>query len=61
MISLSPLLVLVMSIFWLKEIPTRLQMVGVIIGLVGSVLFFSPDLSAGEPRGIGIVAIGKAQ
>ncbi len=43
---------------WLKELPTRLQLVGVVIGLLGGVLFFSPGLSAGEPLGLAIVAVG---
>jgi drug/metabolite transporter (DMT)-like permease len=58
LLSLTPLLVLFMSILWLKEIPTRLQMAGIVVAIVGSVLFFAPGLSVGNPLGIGIVAVG---
>ena len=57
-LNFIPLLVLVAGIFWLNEIPTRLQVVGVIVAIVGGVLFFSPGLKAGEPLGMAIVAIG---
>jgi drug/metabolite transporter (DMT)-like permease len=60
LLSLVPLLVLAAGILWLKEIPTRLQIAGVVVGLAGSVLFFSPGFRAGEPLGIAIVAIGLA-
>lgn len=58
LLNLVPLLVLVAGVIWLKELPTRLQLVGVVIGLLGGVLFFSPGLSAGELLGLAIVAVG---
>jgi drug/metabolite transporter (DMT)-like permease len=58
LLNLVPLLVLAAGAIWLKELPTRLQLVGVVIGLLGGVLFFSPGLSAGEPLGLAIVAVG---
>lgn len=58
LLSMVPLLVLFAGIFWLKEIPTRWQLSGVLVGLTGSVLFFSPGFRAGELPGIGIFAIG---
>jgi drug/metabolite transporter (DMT)-like permease len=58
LLSLVPLLVLLAGIPWLKEVPKRLQIVGVFVGLAGSGLFFSPGPKAGEPLGIGIVAVG---
>jgi len=58
LLSLIPLLVLFAGILWLKELPTRLQTVGVVVGLAGSVLFFSPGFKAAEPLGMAIVAIG---
>jgi len=57
-LSLIPLPVLVLGVFWLKEIPTISQMGGIAVALSGSVLFFSPGLSAGDPLGIGIAAAG---
>lgn len=58
LLSFIPLLVLVAGAIWLKEIPTRLQVVGVIIAVLGCLLFFSPGLKVGEPLGIAIVALG---
>lgn len=60
LLSLIPLLVLCTSILWLKEVPARWQLAGVLIGLTGSALFFSSGFKAGEPLRIGIVAIGLA-
>ncbi len=57
-LNLTPLLVLIAGMLWLNEIPTRLQGVGVIVALVGGLLFFSPGLTGGEPLGVAIVAIG---
>ncbi|MGE5265025.1 MAG: DMT family transporter [Acidobacteriota bacterium] len=56
--SLMPLLVLGVGIFWLKEIPTAIQVVGILIVIVGSALFFSPGLSVGAPLGLVIVGVG---
>lgn len=58
LLNLVPLLVLIAGVIWLKEMPTHLQLVGVGIVVLGGVLFFSPGLSAGEPLGLVIVAIG---
>jgi len=55
LMSLLPLVVLFGSVFWLKEIPSRWQIVGVIVTLLGSGLFFSSGLGAGESIGILIV------
>jgi drug/metabolite transporter (DMT)-like permease len=58
MLNFIPLVVLLMGIFWLREIPTGIQIIGIIVTLIGSVLFFSPGLSAGDPLGITVVGIG---
>lgn len=58
MMSFSPLLILLASAVWLKEIPTRLQILGVVVALIGSVLFFSSGLHVGEPLGLAIVGVG---
>ncbi len=58
LLSLTPLLVLFGGAIWLRELPTPLQGVGVAVGLMGSIFFFSPGLKAGEPRGIATVSIG---
>jgi len=58
LMSVSPLLIMFAGILWLREIPTVWQVFGVIISLIGSSLFFSKGLQAGEPLGILIVSIG---
>jgi len=44
LMSFNPLLVLIASLLWLKEFPNRRQVVGLVITLAGSVLFFSNGL-----------------
>lgn len=56
--NLSPLLVLFLGILWLKEIPTRWQVVGVLITMAGSAMFFSPGLQGGAPLGLLITGVG---
>lgn len=58
LLSLIPLLVLIEGGLWLREIPTRVQMAGVVVSLTGSALFFSSGLGAGEGLGMAIVGIG---
>lgn len=58
LLSFTPLLVLGMSIFWLREIPTRRQGAGMAVAVAGSVLFFSAGLMAGNPGAITVVAAG---
>jgi drug/metabolite transporter (DMT)-like permease len=58
LLSLVPLLVLVAGVIWLRERPTRVQIIGVLVGLAGSALFFGHGLGAGKPLGIIIVAVG---
>jgi drug/metabolite transporter (DMT)-like permease len=58
LLSLVPTLVVLGGVVWLGEIPTRAQVVGIVVALGGSVVFFSPELKPGELRGIAIVAIG---
>ena len=58
LLNLVPLLILFLGIAWLHEIPTRWQIIGVIVGLTGSLIFFSSGLKGGEPLGIVIVLVG---
>jgi len=58
LMSICPFLILLAGTIWLKEVPTRRQLAGVIIALFGSALFFSPGLRPGESPGIAIVAVG---
>jgi drug/metabolite transporter (DMT)-like permease len=58
LLNLTPLLVLGASLVWLKEIPTGLQLLGVLVALAGGALFFSPEASESELVGLGVVGIG---
>ncbi len=58
LMGISPLLILFGGVIFLKEVPTRLQIVGLLISLSGNALFFSAGLQPGEPLGIAFVAIG---
>jgi drug/metabolite transporter (DMT)-like permease len=58
LMSVNPILILLAGIWWLKEVPTRLQVVGVVVCLAGSVLFFSNGLKADEPLGLLITIVG---
>ena len=58
LMGLSPLLILFGGLIFLKEVPSWLQIVGVMIALAGNALFFSSGLQPGEPLGIAIVAFG---
>ena len=58
LMSLSPLFILAAGTAWLNETPTRWQVVGVVVSLIGSALFFSLGLHSGEPVGIAIVLVG---
>jgi probable blue pigment (indigoidine) exporter len=52
LLSLAPLAVLFGGMLWLKEIPSWVQVAGVIVGLAGSALFLSVGFAPGELRGI---------
>ncbi len=58
LMGVIPLLILFGGVVFLREIPTRLQVGGVIISLVGNAAFFSSGLGTGELLGIAIVTIG---
>jgi drug/metabolite transporter (DMT)-like permease len=58
LMGLIPLLVLFGGAFFLKEVPTRWQILGVLLSLSGSGLFFSSGLIPGETRGLIIVSFG---
>ncbi len=58
LMGLIPLLVMIGGAVYLKEIPTGWQVLGVMISLVGSGVFFWGGLEPGEPLGIFIVALG---
>ena len=57
-ISTVPLFMLVIGALRLAEIPTRRQIFGVFLGLLGGLLFFSPGFAAQEALGLAILAVG---
>lgn len=58
LMSVNPILILLAGIWWLKEVPTRIQVFGVVVCLAGSILFFSNGLKADEPVGLLITFVG---
>jgi drug/metabolite transporter (DMT)-like permease len=58
--SLAPLPVLVLSIFWLREVPGVWQITGIIVSLVGSWLYFSAGIAPGEIQGFILAGVGLA-
>ena len=57
-LSMNPILILLAGIWWLKEIPTRTQIIGFMICLAGTIVFFLNGLKAGEPTGLIITIVG---
>ena len=58
LMGLLPLFMLFAGILWLKEHPTRQQVLGLLLSLIGGGLFFWLGLRPGEPLGIAIMATG---
>ncbi|MFQ5898759.1 MAG: DMT family transporter [Candidatus Methylomirabilia bacterium] len=56
--SLLPLPSLFIALAWLREVPSRLQLIGLAVALVGSALFFAPGLSAGHPLALAVISFG---
>lgn len=54
LMSLITVTIVFGGIFWLREIPNRIQTIGICIVLAGMALFFSPGLQSGEPVGLAI-------
>jgi len=58
LMGLIPILILAGSLTWLKEIPTRRQVFGLVISLLGTALFFVPGIDARAGRGLPILGLG---
>ncbi len=58
LMGLIPLLVMIGGSILLKEIPSGRQVLGVVISLIGSGVFFWKGLKPGEPLGVAIVTLG---
>jgi len=57
LMSLITVTVLLGGVLWLREIPGRVQVIGILIVLAGMALFFSSGLKPGEPLGLAIFAL----
>ena len=49
---------LIIGVFWLKEIPSTIQTIGILVTLGGMTLFFAEGIQAGETLGLIIFGIG---
>ncbi len=58
LMGLIPILILLGSVLWLKENPTRWQAFGLVVSMAGTVLFFLPGMQANVWRGIPILGLG---
>lgn len=57
-LSLAPIPVLIISALFLHERPRGLQLIGIVIAVGGSLLFFSPGIKEQQP--IALIALGIA-
>jgi drug/metabolite transporter (DMT)-like permease len=51
-LNFAPLVVLALSAVWLRELPSRFQLAGLVVAMLGAYLFFPPSMSSGEASGI---------
>jgi probable blue pigment (indigoidine) exporter len=58
LLGLAPLVVLVGGVIWLREAPTRSQLVGMAVALLGTVLFLARGLTPADPVGLAIIVVG---
>ncbi len=56
--SLLPVPTLCLAAVWLREVPSRLQITGLVVAMAGSGLFFSPGLSGGSPLAVMVIFLG---
>lgn len=59
-LSFTPLAILVIGLFALKETPTRIQIVGLAVALAGGWVFFGVEQTAIPPAGVGLLLVGFA-
>jgi drug/metabolite transporter (DMT)-like permease len=53
-----PVFILVLGVFQLREIPTAVQLVGLVLTLAGSTMFFSTGINRGELLGLIVALLG---
>jgi drug/metabolite transporter (DMT)-like permease len=58
LMSFNPLLVLIASLMWLKEFPSRRQLIGLGVALIGGIIFFASSLKPDTTMGLAIVLLG---
>jgi drug/metabolite transporter (DMT)-like permease len=58
LMSFNPLLVLGAALFWLKEYPSRRQVVGLMVALAGSAIFFASGFKSDATLALVIVLVG---
>ena len=56
--SLLPLPTLFLAVVWLREVPSRLQIMGLVVAMAGSGLFFSHGLGMGGPLAVMVISLG---
>ena len=47
LVNMQPLIVGLLSVYWLREAPARHQWMGIIIAMVGALIVVAPDLASG--------------
>lgn len=60
LLNMVPSAVLLGALLWLKEIPTPLQVLGVVVGLLGGGVFFSSQRFAVHPLGLALIVVSLA-
>ena len=56
-VSLVPIPIVLLEIIHLRERPSRMHLVGILIAVIGSVAFFVSDLGAITPGALGLLAL----
>jgi drug/metabolite transporter (DMT)-like permease len=51
LVNTQPVVVALLSVFWLREAPTRRQWLGIAVAMIGALVVALPDLMASSPSG----------
>ncbi|HKH92002.1 MAG TPA: DMT family transporter [Gemmatimonadaceae bacterium] len=49
LVNTQPVVVALLSVFWLREAPSRSQWIGIAVAMVGALIVAAPDLLAADP------------
>lgn len=60
LVNMQPLIVGLLSVYWLREAPSRQQWAGIVVAMLGALIVVTPDLAAGGFSLAGDAAIGDA-